>query len=256
MYSQYQQYNQGSSRQYNQGSSRAQTIPPNPVQTYTKYYHAWTKRHAELSRFNSRTSEDDSQWAKYYAEESSRAAHHFYENPQATSVPFPLPPAPPSATTGSLPATAATRRTRPSNSSVTRYVNRNMQRRELENDPHLKRRVQAEIEAQIARAIGNGSFQSKNWDALPLISFNSHATGAASSRLESVLEERIIEEVKDISELQERLKRKNGRYKPRLNKSRHKQGHGSITPAMISATLLVVLQQLPLLYPNLKMSAL
>ena len=118
-------------------------IPPNPVQTYTEFYHAWTKRHAKLSRFHSSTSGNDRQWAKYYAEESSRAAHHFYENPHATSVPFSLPPAPPPATTGPLPVTAAASSSSANKSnsagSVTRYVKRNMERRELENDPLLKK---------------------------------------------------------------------------------------------------------------------
>jgi len=189
MYSRYQQYNQDSSRVQTtsqQSSTNHTTIPPNPVQTYTEYYHAWTKRHAELSRCHSSTSENDRQWAKYYAEESSRAAHHFYENPHATSVPFSLPPAPPPATTGSLPVTApaSSSSANKSNSagSVTRYVKRNMERRELENDPLLKKRVQAEIEAQIASAIQNGSFQSKNWDDLPLIGLNIHATSAVSSK--------------------------------------------------------------------------
>jgi len=44
------------------------------------------------------TIESNRQWAKYYAEESSRAAHHFHQYPQSTSAPFDLPPAPPTST--------------------------------------------------------------------------------------------------------------------------------------------------------------
>jgi len=81
-------------------SSTNQTqIPSYPVETYTQYYHGWTKRVKELSSShhgnNNHEIENNRQWAKYYAEESSRAAHHFHQHPQATSAPFTLPPAPP-----------------------------------------------------------------------------------------------------------------------------------------------------------------
>jgi hypothetical protein len=89
--------------------NQTQIVPPNPVQTYTQYFHAWTKRVEELSSYldtsqhhdnNDNDSkrqivENERQWAKYYAEESSRAAHHFHKQPQATTAPFAFPPAPP-----------------------------------------------------------------------------------------------------------------------------------------------------------------
>jgi len=161
-------------------------IPPHPVQTYTQYYHGWTKRAKELSRSltlhngnNNHEIENNHQWAKYYAEESSRAAHHFHQHPQATSAPFTLPPAPPKNSNDtnnnnqsiSVSTTAMSSSSTTGNSagSVTRYVKRNMERHEVQSDAEMKKRVQAEIEKQIAVAIQEGKFQSKNWDEVPLI---------------------------------------------------------------------------------------
>ena len=209
----------------NKQPQQQQIVPPNPVQTFTQYYHDWTRREQELSnqisscRDNNerQTIESNRQWAKYYAGESSRAAHHFHENPMATSAPFDLPPAPPAAqpmnqhgnnrsyaavasTASPYPngggmaktATAATAST--STGSITRYVKRNIERPEVENDPKIKAYVQSEIEKAIAAAIQNKTFQSKNWDLEPMISFpgaqsNATVSIGASKQAPSQLEQ-------------------------------------------------------------------
>jgi len=78
-------------------------VPPNPVQTYTQYYHEYTRRQQEYQRMVDSLSQGSPpraqaqqqvDWNKYYAEMSSRAAHHFHQNPGVTAAPFELPPAP------------------------------------------------------------------------------------------------------------------------------------------------------------------
>eukprot|EP00531_Pseudo-nitzschia_arenysensis_P006272 CAMPEP_0116126990 /NCGR_PEP_ID=MMETSP0329-20121206/6612_1 /TAXON_ID=697910 /ORGANISM="Pseudo-nitzschia arenysensis, Strain B593" /LENGTH=809 /DNA_ID=CAMNT_0003621081 /DNA_START=121 /DNA_END=2550 /DNA_ORIENTATION=- len=186
-----------------QPQQKQQIIPPNPVETFTQYYHGWTKREEQLRNqlktinpnHNERQNvESNRQWAKYYAEESSRAAHHFHQNPGATSAPFDLPPTPPTA--GSIQnntansvnnnahkrsyATAVSGTTKKNNNnssspssnpsgSITRYVKRNIERPEVKSDPKLKAYVQSEIEKEIAAVIQQGALQSKNWDLVPLI---------------------------------------------------------------------------------------
>jgi hypothetical protein len=206
-----------------------QIVPPNPVQTFTQYYHGWTKREEELRNsiraFGARndherqTVESNRQWAKYYAEESSRAAHHFHQYPQSTSAPFDLPPAPPTVTAiatatagpsnnngnnttnntfssnstatpsssrnknnSSSSTTTTTTTSNSSAGSITRYVKRNIERPELEKDPKLKAYVQSGIEKEIAAAIQKGTLQSKNWDLVPLIALpldNANATATS-----------------------------------------------------------------------------
>jgi len=111
MYSQYQQYRQPTATVtqqpgvvVNSASFPVSTVQQlaTPVETYTTYYNGWTARekeetikantlHGELKAEAQR----QAAWAKYYADLSSRAAHHFYNSP---GVAFPhgdLPPAPP-----------------------------------------------------------------------------------------------------------------------------------------------------------------
>jgi hypothetical protein len=53
--------------------------------------------------------------------------------------------------------------------SLNRYTKRNMERHEIENNPKLKKLVQAEIEEQLDVARRDGTLQSKNWDDIRLI---------------------------------------------------------------------------------------
>jgi hypothetical protein len=73
----------------------------NLVQLYTEYYHAYTEQaqrwepHLQSPDPKIRSDADQQyRWAKYQADESSRAAHFFHQNPGATSAPFDLPPPP------------------------------------------------------------------------------------------------------------------------------------------------------------------
>ena len=66
------------------------------VQKYTNYYHGWVALQQKYSDNNNDPYE--AQWANYYADLSSRAAHHFHDNCHtpvtSSSAPPPLPPAP------------------------------------------------------------------------------------------------------------------------------------------------------------------
>lgn len=129
MYSQYQQYQQGSalavatqqqamtwngtawvntsnrassmhstySNAPNQNSSS--TTEENPVALYTKYYHGWKAKETEEEKkaqaLQGKWKEEaqrQAAWAKYYSDQASRAAH-YYHSPQGPAPE--LPPAPP-----------------------------------------------------------------------------------------------------------------------------------------------------------------
>ena len=177
-------------------------IPPNPVQTFTKYYHEWTAREKNLGEQLQRLAsgnasgtvfadqlqqrqklESDRQWAKYYADESSRAAHHFYQNPNATSAPFKLPPAPPSLQQVPPPpppppvaAPTNSNSTNATPGSLTRFLKRNLEL--CGSDEAKKKQVQAEMEKRIATAIQEGNLQTKNWDLEPLLVVVANANGS------------------------------------------------------------------------------
>jgi hypothetical protein len=162
-------------------------IPPNPVATFTQYYHAWQANGKECEEylrkipFSNTTERTETQrrvdWAKYYADQSSRAAHHFYHNPNATSVPFELPPAPPESNKNKVappvpvqkqpaPAAVAKRSDERTPGSLTRYVKKCLDQCSTEDQ---RKSVQAEVEQVIAKAIQGGNLHSKNWDLESLI---------------------------------------------------------------------------------------
>eukprot|EP00538_Stauroneis_constricta_P000011 CAMPEP_0119549236 /NCGR_PEP_ID=MMETSP1352-20130426/2987_1 /TAXON_ID=265584 /ORGANISM="Stauroneis constricta, Strain CCMP1120" /LENGTH=773 /DNA_ID=CAMNT_0007594741 /DNA_START=161 /DNA_END=2482 /DNA_ORIENTATION=- len=95
-----------------------QVIPPNPVATFTQYYQQWKQsldqqeaylRQLASSDFATRQeTERRITWYKYYADQSSRAAHFFHQNPNAVTVPFELPPDPASYGATAAPAATAT----------------------------------------------------------------------------------------------------------------------------------------------------
>uniref|UniRef100_A0A7S3L1P7 SAC3/GANP/THP3 conserved domain-containing protein n=1 Tax=Amphora coffeiformis TaxID=265554 RepID=A0A7S3L1P7_9STRA len=70
------------------------TPPPNPVVTFTNYYHGWKALADSTDPLPPGLTKE---WAQYYADSSSRGAHFFHSNPTATVADFDLPPAPPSA---------------------------------------------------------------------------------------------------------------------------------------------------------------
>ena len=91
-------------------------IPPDPVATFTKYYHGWQKvvkeHEAYVRTLHPGTPKEEAErhlgWARYYGDQASRAAHFFYQNPGATSAPFDIPPAPSSDGQTATPNTSAT----------------------------------------------------------------------------------------------------------------------------------------------------
>lgn len=166
-------------------------IPENPVTAYTNYYHSWLAHGKECEEYlrqlpaanTKERAETKSRidWAKYYADESSRAAHHFYQNPNATSAPFNLPPAPPESNKKALvnpsvsathkqPAPTAARGKSSSDEitpgSLTRYVKKCLEQCTTEEQ---RKSIQSEVEKVIAAAIQNNTLHSKNWDLETLI---------------------------------------------------------------------------------------
>ena len=107
---------QASSLSFSQQQSQQQqmVIPPNPVQTYTEYYHAYTDQ-VKLYQQQASTAGNEKvradaecgrKWAQYQADQCSRAAHFFHQNPNATMAPFDLPPPPSTASTTTTAITA------------------------------------------------------------------------------------------------------------------------------------------------------
>ena len=170
-------------------------IPSNPVETYTEYYHSWLAhgkeceeylRHLPRENEGQRTeTQRRVEWAKYYADESSRAAHHFYSNPNATSAPFELPPAPPkqqaqqqNPVLSQQPAVSQVKQQQQqlngaqrsddqnTPSGLARYVKRCLDQCD---NPNQRKAVQAQVEKVIAEAIQNGDLHLKNWESVPLI---------------------------------------------------------------------------------------
>ena len=181
--------------------SNNNVIPPDPVATFTRYYHGWQKVVQEHEAYASKLPHGPAReeaerhvgWARYYGDESSRAAHFFYQNPGATSVPFDLPPAP-NSEEQVKPTTSVTVTPDPGSapSGNSFNSNRNQQQQDDEDSPGLKRYVQscmkqcnsdeqrkemqAEVEKVIALAITDGTFHTKNWAAEPLLRLASFAT--------------------------------------------------------------------------------
>lgn len=207
MYSQYQYYQQqqqqqqattthaSSSQSYGgtnnytsyQSTQPASTRTSNPVEHFTKAYHGWQAHGNECEAQLRMIPDSDVQgrqevqrrvdWAKFYADQSSRAAHHFYSNPN-TPAPFDLPPDPPQTNTTVKPIHSIQQPTRPTNASLqpqddahtpgtlTKYVKNCLNRCSTQEQ---KKAVQAQIEKKIAAAIQKGDLHSQNWDLVPLI---------------------------------------------------------------------------------------
>jgi hypothetical protein len=203
MYTQYQSYQQqasnslsSSQRSWNSSTGFAAThqqqspattnirsIPHNAVAQYTKYYHGWEahgkvcmQQLKSISIGNIQARQEAQRrvdWAKYYSDLSSRAAHHFFQNPNATTAPFDLPPEPPkNPTAPQVQHESVTQQLQrkkddaKSPGSLTRYVRNNIDRCSTQEQKKL---VQAEIEKKIATAIQQGDLHSRNWDTVPLI---------------------------------------------------------------------------------------
>jgi hypothetical protein len=200
-YSQYSQQQQQQPFQQHQQQSQNPQIPPNPVQTYTKYYHEWTALWNEQVRLQQdhnqppnirEQAQQQAAWYKYYADQSSRAAHHFHGNPAAQAAPFDLPPAPSTAnasvgvaTAGqnqqqqqqqqfqprsvpvappAPPAPKASKASAPD--SLQRFVDRCLRQC---TSPTEKTAVMQQVHQTMAAAIKEGRLHSTNWDQAALI---------------------------------------------------------------------------------------
>jgi SAC3 family protein LENG8/THP3 len=188
-----------------QPSQNPQVINANLVQLYTQYYHQWTALHAEYSK--NPTMGSEAQWAKYYADLASRAAHYFHANPTivAASSDFALPPVPPVTVSTNATASIAQASTAPTlhqpvnpfNASV--YLNHNPSNQQQQqviapeaknsegnasdkmkryvdrclsqynNTPENKAKVMKQIQQQIMLEIRNGSLNSVDWDNKRLV---------------------------------------------------------------------------------------
>ncbi len=89
---------------HQQPTQNPQVINTNLVQMYTQYYHQWMALHAEYSK--NPTMERDAQWANYYSDLATQAAHYYHANPTIITAPsnLVLPPAPPVTVTTSVSA--------------------------------------------------------------------------------------------------------------------------------------------------------
>jgi hypothetical protein len=184
-----------------------QQFNKSPVELYTEYYHGWKTCRDEYQRLDAQSSISSNpdrkqrlEWARWYADESSRAAHYYYEqmpkyNQNYNIIPpppFDLPPAPPSLASSSsshqaapAPAVAApysrptaTARTPApvvttnntvddhTPGSLTSYVQRSLQQCRTDQE---KAQVQSQVEQVIARAIQQGKLHTRNWALEPLI---------------------------------------------------------------------------------------
>jgi hypothetical protein len=162
-------------------------IPPNPVQTFTEYYHSWQahtqtqEQYLQQLPFNSPLRAEAQRrvdWAKYYVDRSSRAAHYFHQNPNATVAPFDLPPSPTDAssttsTTTTTPTVIAAAATATDDAAVA--SSKGGLKRYVQNclgqcaTPDAKKSMQSQVEQVIAKAIQESNLHSKNWDAEPLL---------------------------------------------------------------------------------------
>lgn len=171
------------------------------VTTFTEYYHAYTETaqawEPHLQSPDPKTRSDAEQhyrWAKYQADESSRAAHFFHQNPGATTAPFALPPPPanyPGANQGTLPLShnvpqtnvpaSVPQQSRPSYSSVASrdvpnqddspaslkvFVHRSLLPCKTQQE---KDEVMEQVQKLIQDAIMSGNLHMKDWSQEPLV---------------------------------------------------------------------------------------
>jgi tetratricopeptide (TPR) repeat protein len=169
----------------------ATDVPPNPVKTYTRYYHEWTAKLQEQQAIHQDGSlvlavreqaQQQAAWYKYHADQSSRAAHHFHQNPAASTAPFDLPPAPTASETATAgapgfvlqqihqPRAAVAHSPKASKSSAQdsfqRYVDGCL---EQCITPAEKAAVMKLVHQEMAKTMQEGPLHSTNWDQVPLV---------------------------------------------------------------------------------------
>ena len=207
MYSQYQQYRQPTptvtqqpGMVLNGGLWASQHTPTNitvqqsstPVETYTAYYNGWkAKEQLETVKADTLQGEQKAEaqrqaaWAKYYADQSSVAAHHFHSSPNVTFPHGDLPPAPPKPSTSQYQPqqqktnqvhqqqhdsniVTPTPKQQPHQSpeSLKRYVHRCLERC---TDKNELAQMQKLVEESICAALHAGTMHTINWDTKELI---------------------------------------------------------------------------------------
>lgn len=160
------------------------TEPADLIANYTAIYHQWTARGKEHAAMVSNmpvmsTERAEAQkhvdWSKYYADQASRAAHHFHNTP-LVPVPFDLPPAPPTVVTAA--AVVVQKKPTPAAASTTantdggpphglkRYVHRNLEQFVTQQHKEAALRATEEV---IAKALQEGTLHSTNWDTVALV---------------------------------------------------------------------------------------
>ena len=148
----------------------------NKIGLYTRYYHEW-KAIADSSA----STKSEKEWATYYADLASRAAHFFHQNPYSTTAPpHDLPPAPPGSD-ASNPSTAMSSQQNvqqvntvqsqvnsgPDPKSFHVYVDRCLQQCETQQQ---KDQMIADTKLVLQNAIKEGQLHKKDWSMEPLIS--------------------------------------------------------------------------------------
>ena len=130
-----------------------------------------------------------SQWAKYYADQSSAAAHHYHNNPHA-GPPAQLPPAPPTQQTPQQPVATTQlnhvqkvhnqqpQKPQESPDGMKRYVHKCLARCANKDQMQV---MQKEVEHVIASAIRSGTMHTTNWDAKELLPVPGVETGTAAA---------------------------------------------------------------------------
>ncbi|GAX26879.1 hypothetical protein FisN_9Lh173 [Fistulifera solaris] len=159
----------------------------NLVQLYTEYYHAYTEQaqrwepHLQSPDPKMRSDADQQyRWAKYQADESSRAAHFFHQNPGATIAPFDLPPPPAHYTevihSSSLTSShnqnfasdqpSASGGQEDSPASLKVFVHRCLLPCKTQNE---KDEVMEQVQKLIQEAIMSNNLHIKDWSQVPLV---------------------------------------------------------------------------------------
>jgi SAC3/GANP family len=159
---------------------------PAKVAMYTSYYHKWNASYLkfiEMKRQDAKNKDLDNQiqWAKYYADLSSQAAHFFFNNPTAITVPFQLPPAPLDNNSNHLMNTNQTssekqslKQTQPKTNadtcvgeaSLKRYVDRCLLQCKSPQDKNQMIRL---IENMIQQLLQMNQFDTMNWETKQLL---------------------------------------------------------------------------------------
>lgn len=163
-----------------------QTTSSDPVALYTQYYHDWKRKETdEEQRARSLYGEAQLEakrqaaWAKYYADQASRAAHYFH-NPQGPPPEFP--PAPPQSSITPVADVAQTKpegkQNRPSQQpkqqfsksespgGLKEYVHRCLS--QCKGKDELQK-MQDQVEQIITKAVKDGVLHTIDWHAKELI---------------------------------------------------------------------------------------